>query len=81
MITWHKFSYPDLMPPLNTGILVTDGDIITVTSLSKEWSNGSINDYYMNGHGFWGYEFDYDFDLISITHWALLPDMPNKEKP
>ena len=79
-IEWHKFSYPDSLPPLGIGILITDGEVITVTSIDKEWNNGEVKDYILNAHGWWGYEWDYDFGIENIKYWALLPDMPNGDK-
>ena len=81
-IEWHKFSF-DSMPPLNIGILITDGNIITVTEIGK-WKHGTdavnkIKSFWMISYGFSGHEWEYDFDITQITHWALLPDMPNKE--
>lgn len=81
-IIWHKFSYPDSMPPMNVGILITDGEIVTVTELKNYFADQpveSIDDISLHGHGFGGYEWDYDFDDVSkITHWALLPPVPKE---
>jgi len=81
-ITWHKFSYPDFMPPLDVGILITDGKIVTVAMIVKLWRDKPVTNLCgldMSGYGFCGYEWEYDFDITKITHWALLPDMPNKK--
>jgi len=81
-ITWHKFSYPDFMPPLYMGILITYGNIVTVGMLVKKWHDKPVTkicELDISGYGFGGYEWEHDFDITEITHWALLPDMPNKE--
>lgn len=58
--------------PIKKPILITDGTIVTVTYL-ETW--GDVVD--MFGHGFSGYEWDYDFDVSDATHWQPLPDAPN----
>lgn len=82
-IVWHRFSFPDSIPPLNTGILITDGYVVTVAELYIFWQDKSIkalDDYSLSGHGFEGYEWDYNFKIEDVKYWTLLPDIPGKKK-
>ena len=56
--------------PFDTGILVSDGEIVTVARFvdSLGWM----------GHGWSGYE--WDFDTEDFTHWMPLPDSPEDQR-
>ena len=59
--------------PTKTPILITDGHIVTVTTLDE----CGCDHKWMYGHGFSGYEWEYDFSTKQATHWMLLPDPPS----
>lgn len=66
-------------PPHDTGILITDGNSITLCELYN-FGTKLINSLGLCGHGFYGHDLEFDFKLEDITHWKLLPVLPNKEK-
>lgn len=66
-MTWKPIS----TSPLNTPILVTDGEIVTITNLRKE-SYGMR----MQCVGWGGYEWEYDIDYKDLTHWTEVPLPP-----
>jgi hypothetical protein len=61
--------------PTKTPILITDGKIVTVTQLIT--LSGHMT---MNGHGFSGWEYEYDFRYGEVTHWMPLPAAPTTPK-
>lgn len=67
------------LPPKNTGVLVTNGKVITAASLDYH----KDDPWWWDGHGFGGYEWDFDFpndfNSSTITHWMTLPDFPTTE--
>ncbi|MBE3137687.1 MAG: DUF551 domain-containing protein [Thermoplasmata archaeon] len=67
---WIKMSKE--RPPSDTGVLVTDGKVITCA----EWDN---DDYYWSGHGLGGPEWEFHFRSKDITHWMPLPRFPSEE--
>ena len=66
---WIPISEPLL---LNTGILVTNGKMITCCEIEVQ-RNG---DLWMKGHNFGGHDWDFFFDIREITHFSLLPELP-----
>jgi len=75
-MTWISFT--EQHPPEYVGILVTNGQIVTCAKFcgmlpiklgDADWPT-------FTGHGFSGYEWEFDFDERKITHWALLPEPP-----
>ena len=60
--------------PTKTPILITDGNIVTVTILDKCGDDPK----WMFGHGFRGYEWEYNFDSKQATHWQPLPEPPDE---
>lgn len=63
--------------PTDTPILITDGKIVTVTVLNVTVLNKCGDDpKWMHGHGFSGYEWQYDFMINQATHWMPLPQPP-----
>ncbi len=64
----------DELPPMNTGVLVSDGTVVTVAERGE--CCGHIS---WHGHEFGGYEWDWDFDERKISHWMPLPKPPNAE--
>jgi len=69
-MNWNNVK--EITPPIETGILVTDGKYITVCELRK-FSDG---EYFMSGHNFGGYEWEFDFYFNEVTHWMELPKLP-----
>lgn len=58
--------------PAGTPILITDGEIVTVTVLGP----CGKTEKWMFGHGFGGYEWEFDFQTDQATHWMPLPEPP-----
>lgn len=67
----------DRLPEPNVGVLITNGKIITVAERWKFKFN-NIKRISWSAHEWGGYEWDWDFDEDSITHWMLLPKLPLK---
>lgn len=63
------------IPPLGKGILVTDGKTMTITRIEELGDKRR----YMDGFGFSGYEWEYDFEYEDITHWMPLCNVPNED--
>ena len=61
-------------PPLDTGVLVTDGTWICTAQFSHGRFPGDAD--YWKSFGFTGYECEFEFDEAKITHWTLLPELP-----
>lgn len=57
---------------MQEGVLITDGNIVTVAERSSV-----CGDIWWDGHYFSGYEWEWDFDTRDITHWAKLPLPPH----
>jgi len=58
--------------PAGVGILVTDGKLVTV----GEWEYWDDGRCWLSGHGFGGYEWEYDNNPEEWTHWMPLPEPP-----
>ena len=73
---WTPFSKQ--LPPEGLGVLITDGVQITCAEL-EIWSDGL---HWWRGHGFDGYEWEFNFfdqnGGRGLTHWAHLPELPEK---
>lgn len=63
----------DKLPEVGVGVLITNGVIVTAAQRDTLFDD-RIN---WDGHEYGGYEWDFDFDENSITHWMSLPDPPN----
>jgi hypothetical protein len=61
----------DTFPPYGMPILVSDGKTVTVCCLEE-----GTGTPYMGGHGFGGYEWDFDLRFDDLTHWTPLPEPP-----
>jgi hypothetical protein len=70
----HWIACADQMPLPGVGVLITDGHLITVGALSP------IGPRWWVGHGFSGWEWEYDFRPEAVTHWQPLPPLPGQEK-
>lgn len=62
----------DELPTVNTYVLITDGKLMSVGKLTKD---------YFSSEAYWDYEatvsgHDRDTDLNTLTHWMLLPELP-----
>ncbi len=60
------------LPPHAIGILITDGKIVTCAK--AQIKNNEV--FWFSGHEFLGYDWEWDFELKDITHWAELPEPP-----
>ena len=65
-------SIKDERPPINKGILVSNGIIVT----SVECFDYINEEPQWVPHEVHGYDCELLFDEKSITHWALLPEPP-----
>lgn len=69
-------SVKDRLPKWKEGVLVTDGNVVTVASLDY-WDGWPK---WWDGHGFSGYEWEFDFSNNfedgKVTHWMPLPNPP-----
>ena len=54
--------------PKNMPIMVTDGVLIVVVELMEKYGPHPV--------GFSGYEWEWDFSPINLTHWMPLPEPP-----
>jgi len=64
-------------PPVNVGVLVTDGKSITVCILEYlSYPNSGMKILLMGAHGWGGPEWEFDFQTEEITHWMPLPELP-----
>lgn len=70
-MNWIKIS--EQRPPLDVGVLVTDGNVVTCVHVGEFEPGGKM---YFTGHMFGGWEWEWDFDTDKITHWAQLPEPP-----
>ena len=61
------------LPTVGQKVLITNGKVVT----AAEYRGGEVVTWY--GCELSGYEWDWEFDEDSITHWAELPDVPSKE--
>lgn len=68
---WIKIT--EQKPPFGIGIMITNGNIVTCA----EAEDCKYDVIYFHGHEFGGYEWEWDFDWKSITHWAELPKPPS----
>lgn len=68
---WIKFK--DRKPENKQKILVSDGEIVTAAEY-VEW----MGETYFDGCELGGYEWEWDFDPESLTHWAELPEPPKE---
>lgn len=59
----------DRRPEMDRAVLISDGKFAAVAALRPIGSD----DTYWDGHGFGGYEWEWDF---VPTHWAELPELP-----
>jgi len=59
--------------PIDVGILITDGKIITCAVVRSV-----NNNKYIYPHEYSGYDCECDLDYKEITHWANLPMLPKK---
>lgn len=60
------------LPEMWAPVLITDGKIVTCAELSD------TSRMWWTGHGFGGYEWEFDFEYEAVTHWMPLPEPPNK---
>lgn len=67
---WKKIT--DEKPPFKVGILISDGKIVTCAE-AEDWGN----EIWYHGHEFGGYEWEWNFNYETITHWAVLPTAPS----
>jgi len=76
-------SVKDRLPEHGEAILVystksmTGDPIITTCRIDRHSFSPEI---WMDGYGFGGYEWEYDFDWKDITHWMPLPSPPTEER-
>jgi hypothetical protein len=68
---WVEFNKQ--RPPLNEGIIVTDGKGVTVCELERWETRKKEERFSMCGYGFGGYEWEFDFEYENITKWMPLP--------
>ena len=62
----------------NQQVLITNGNMVTAAEADFTlFNNGCIS---WRGCEFDGYDWEWDFDEESITHWAPLPDPPSQKK-
>jgi hypothetical protein len=59
------------LPEVGVGVLITDGHVVAC----GEYRGRNL---YWSGHGFRGYEWEFDFDDDDITHWMPLPELPGE---
>ena len=64
-------SMDDRLPDDGVGVLITNGAIITAAKLFP------IGCHWWDGLHFSGYEWEWDFNTSSITHWMPLPEPPD----
>jgi len=77
-IEWFLLS--EKKPPKEIGVLITDGELVTVGEyLSATRTNGILSEWF-TGHGWEGYEWEWVFDREKITHWAYPPNPPKIDK-
>lgn len=68
---WIAIKYKK--PPLNTGVLISDGKKVTCACYNKYDFSDDIT---LDGHEFGGEEWEWHFEEETITHWAYLPEPP-----
>ena len=56
------------------GVLITDGENITVEEIDRPTSDDGT--FSLSGHGFGGFEYEFDMREKDITHWMPLPELP-----
>jgi len=66
-------SVEDRLPDDGDKILVYNGDCITACTVDRDDSRDWL---WMDGLCFGGYEWEYDFEWGSVTHWMSLPEPP-----
>ena len=59
--------------PEDTGILVTDGKVVTAYKIISVGG-----DRYLTGYGCSGYEWEPDLSYGELTHWMPLPGPPSE---
>ena len=64
------------LPEKNVGVLITDGKIITAVRLVESFKSGDLE---WMGHEYSGFNWEFDFNEVNITHWMPLPNLPKKE--
>ena len=65
-------SVKDRLPDKKDGVLIYADGVITCATISIK-ADGSL---WPRGHGFGGYEWEYDFEYEDVTHWMELPEAP-----
>lgn len=58
-------------PPIHKAVLITDGTNILLAAVR---TGKECDDWYC--WGVQGYEWDWDGDNLSFTHWMPLPELP-----
>lgn len=73
-VTWIALA--DRMPDNGQKVLVFAGRTVTAATYEVGWMG--LPDRWCTCGG-WGQDFEWDFDVKDITHWALLPEPPAEQ--
>lgn len=73
-MNWNSIT--DQPMPINTPILVTDGEYLYLVRVCQYSTHDRTSTFLLlSAEGVSGYEFDLDIDIDQITHW-LKPELP-----
>ncbi len=65
-------SLKDRLPEAYIPILITGSGYICTAILVMNRNKS----YYFEGHGFFGYDWEWEFKNSDVTHWMELPKLP-----
>ena len=68
---------PIATAPLDTPILVTDGNVVVVGMFER--LGKGVDSLWFAPVGFGGYEWEWNFEDDQLTHWMPLPPLPDKQ--